>query len=91
MRGPLSLKPDAGQECAEGGAVGRRRPRRVLGCEHERGAMADGDGEFHQEAAPLRALHASSRAGAPPIVMAWSVCGAEHECPAREARMVVVV
>src|SRR6516162_10289829 len=43
---PLLLKPDAGQESAEGGAVGRivdRRPRLVLGCEHEGGTVVDGD------------------------------------------------
>src|SRR6516165_8228673 len=53
---PLPLKPDSGQEFAEGGTVGGFRPRRVLGGEHEGGAVMDGDGDLHQEAAPGRAL-----------------------------------
>src|SRR5215472_16643923 len=43
---------------------------------------------------PLSGGHCmlSSRAGAPPIVMAWSVCGvAGHGCAAAEARVVVLV
>src|SRR5215467_45100 len=42
---------------------------------------------------PLPAGHCmlSSRAGAPPMVMAWSVFGGEHGCAAREARMVALL
>ena len=57
------LKPDAGQESAEGGAVGRLvdwRPRLVLGCEHEGGAVVDGDRDLDQAitigGAPARLL-----------------------------------
>ena len=55
---PLSLEPDAGQEFAERGSVARRGSCRVLGCEHKRGAMVDGDRDLHEEAAAWRAVHA---------------------------------
>src|SRR4029077_12394422 len=59
------LKPDAGQESAEGGTVGTvvAAPRRVLGCEHETGPVMDGDRSLHEEAASWRALHAKELGG----------------------------
>jgi hypothetical protein len=66
---PLPLKPDAGQEFAEGGAVaglGGCRPRGVLGCEHEGGSSMDDDRGLHQEAAPRRAVHAKQPGGRSP-------------------------
>src|SRR5215470_1081386 len=60
----ISLRErDAGQEFAEGGAVGRRRSCRGLGGEDEGGAVADGDPCLDQEAAPCRALHVQQPGG----------------------------
>ena len=76
----------------EGGAVGRlggRGPRRVLGCDHEGGPIMDGDRELRREAAAWRRFMPSSRAGAPPTVIAWSVCRtAGHRCAAAATRVV---
>src|SRR5215831_5883163 len=54
------LEPDAGQEFAEGGAVGAMvgAAGGVLGCEDEAGPVVDGDRGLHEEAASWWALHA---------------------------------
>src|SRR6185437_13042140 len=59
------LKPDAGQESAEGGTVSTlvAAPRRVLGGEHETSPVMDGDRGLHEEAASWRALHAKQPGG----------------------------
>jgi hypothetical protein len=58
----------------------RRPARRLpsasgLGCDHEGGPVLDGDRELRREAVPGGQCKPGSRAGAPPIVTAWSVCG----------------
>src|SRR3974390_3255209 len=62
---PLPLKPDAGEEFAEGGAVGTRAGTRrpVQGCEQKAGPVMDDGRELHKEAAPWRALHAQQPGG----------------------------
>src|SRR5215475_12725511 len=59
------LEPDAGQEFAEGGAVGAMvgAAGGVLGCEDEAGPVVDGDRGLHEEAASWWALHAEQPGG----------------------------
>src|SRR5215475_4756221 len=60
------LKLDAGQEFAEGGAIGGvvgGASRRVLGCEHVGGPVMDCGHDLHHEAAPRRALHVQQPGG----------------------------
>jgi hypothetical protein len=62
----------------EGGAVGWLggwRPRRVLGRDRESGPIMGGDRELDGKPPPAGQGMPSSRAGVPPTVMAWSVCG----------------
>ena len=59
------LELDSGQPLAKGGAVAGFGSGRVLGSEHECGAVMNGDRELHQEAAPGRALEGQQPGGCP--------------------------